>query len=132
MIKSGLACRSGEKGLCLGCNKVKKIGCVGQGLCSNCYMKSHPNYKLYNRKRNLKVKFNLSLEEFEMLSIKQNNKCAICGLQDKLYVDHDHKTGKIRELLCNCCNNGLGRFYDNVEVLQKAIDYLNKHKMEEV
>jgi hypothetical protein len=67
---------------------------------------------------------------------KQNGVCAICFQKErskrkpnhfginKLAVDHDHKTGKIRGLLCNCCNTAIGRFNDSIAVLQNAISYL--------
>ena len=63
--------------------------------------------------------------------MKQNGCCAICGihhtlLTKKLYVDHNHDTGELRGLLCNKCNLGLGIFGDDVSLLQKATDYLNK------
>ena len=45
----------------------------------------------------------------------------------QLAVDHDHKTGAVRALLCASCNNGLGDFRDNITYLQAAIDYLKKH-----
>lgn len=131
MIKSGLAVKAGELGLCLACNKVKKIGCSGQGLCSNCYMKSHRNYRTYIRRSNLK-KFNLTIKSFAELANKQDNKCAICNQVKKLYVDHCHNTGKVRGLLCNGCNSGIGHFYDDINLLEKVLDYLKKNKMEEV
>jgi hypothetical protein len=54
--------------------------------------------------------------------------CAICGrLFDVPFIDHNHLTKKVRELLCRFCNTGLGMFGDNVEVLQRAIAYLQKH-----
>ena len=61
---------------------------------------------------------------------KQNYKCKICGNNEttrknnRLDVDHDHKTGKVRALLCSHCNILLSRSKDNIEILQKAIQYL--------
>ena len=51
----------------------------------------------------------------------------ICGKDEKLVVDHDHKTGKVRGLLCNHCNRGLGHFRDNVKFLEDAVKYLMDH-----
>jgi hypothetical protein len=66
----------------------------------------------------------------------QNGVCAICGKEEyskdrignikQLCVDHDHTTGKIRGLLCNNCNRGLGFFQDSSEYLKSAIAFLNK------
>jgi hypothetical protein len=67
-----------------------------------------------------------------MLSF-QNHKCAICGIDEKeavkqkLYVDHCHTTGNIRELLCHSCNAALGLMKDSIQILTKAIAYLDKH-----
>jgi hypothetical protein len=74
---------------------------------------------------------NFTYLQFEEMVVKQNNKCYICGSgPDKnhsLYVDHDHKTGKVRKLLCNNCNNGIVKLKDDVELLQKAVNYLKEH-----
>jgi hypothetical protein len=63
--------------------------------------------------------------------LNQNNKCAICGrdkseFKKRFAVDHNHKTGEIRGLLCVNCNHGLGTFKDNTIFLNNAIKYLNK------
>jgi hypothetical protein len=81
--------------------------------------------------RNLRVKFNLTVEEYNQILKNQNNACPICGLPTSflsrnLSVDHDHKTGKIRGLLCENCNVGLGHFKDNPNSLRMAIVYLEK------
>lgn len=84
-------------------------------------------------------RFNITIDYYYEMIAKQKNKCAICGLEETrkkpdseeiqiLCVDHDHKTGKVRELLCHACNIGLGKFKDSLELLKSAIDYLNKHK----
>jgi hypothetical protein len=61
---------------------------------------------------------------------KQGNVCAICGKgleKDKrLAVDHNHKTGKIRGLLCVNCNMMLGMSKDNINTLKSAIKYLEE------
>ena len=81
-------------------------------------------------KRHLKWLYNLSLEDYEFFLIKQNNKCAICyNLFDlsnnkNIHVDHDHRTNKIRGLLCMSCNLLLGHAKDSKILLQQAITYL--------
>ena len=83
----------------------------------------------------------MSEYEYDQIYIDQKGKCAICGSKDTgrksdkyFQIDHDHsccKGGKscgkcIRGLLCANCNNGLGRFRDNIELLKNAIAYLEK------
>ena len=88
-------------------------------------------YKVLARKHQLKYRYDLSLEEYNSLLEKQNNVCDICGCDfskdgDKECVDHCHETGKIRGVLCNKCNTGLGMFKDNIGNLKNAILYLKK------
>ena len=52
--------------------------------------------------------------------------CEICERPQKLEVDHNHNTGKVRGLLCSRCNGALGQFLDNIEMLKKAIAYLEE------
>ena len=88
-------------------------------------------YKLNSKKTLLKIRYGLSYERYqEMLKI-QNNQCAICHkhqneLKQTLCVDHDHKTNKVREFLCNECNVALAAFenFDN----KPFLEYLKKHK----
>lgn len=100
------------------------------GSCVTCYnlkLKSKPGRKYY-----LLQKYNLTLEQFDKMLIEQNGSCCICSddLKSKPCVDHDHKTGKIRQLLCGPCNSGLGYFRENVESLKNAILYLEKHNFQ--
>lgn len=88
--------------------------------------------KLSHRKQKLKYKFNMTLEQYDKIFENQNGVCAICDGINKsgrrLSVDHNHKTGKIRALLCDHCNHLLGQAKENIIILQSAIDYLKKHK----
>ncbi len=82
----------------------------------------------YARWYSLKKKFGLSKEQYTELLEKQNHVCAICGKEctKALAVDHCHTTGKIRGLLCNNCNRGIGHLKDSVENLTNAITYLTR------
>lgn len=54
--------------------------------------------------------------------------CEICGDYGPLVLDHDHKTGQVRGLLCHKCNIGLGQFEDNIELMSNAVDYIQRGK----
>lgn len=78
----------------------------------------------------LRTEYGITLVQYERLFEKQSGGCAICGRnQKRLCVDHDHISGRVRGLLCNSCNNGLGRFKDNPKSLRKAADYLESEEM---
>lgn len=77
--------------------------------------------------------YHISLEEYIDMAEKQNFVCAICGEENFamgvnhsgcLVVDHDHKTGEVRGLLCHNCNRALGLFQDNPDLIQRAAKYL--------
>jgi hypothetical protein len=74
------------------------------------------------------VGYSLRIGEFKEMMIAQKSRCAICGAKKDydLCVDHCHKTGKIRGLLCRPCNVGLGQFKDNKKLLACAIRYLSQ------
>lgn len=112
--------------------------------CKVCKKKKHHEYYLDNtekykklaRNRDLK-KYGITLEDQEQMLREQNNKWAICGKEIFLFgsskkltahVDHDHKTDKVRGLLCQECNTGLGKFMDNTDYLLSAVSYLKKNK----
>ncbi|WP_063803523.1 endonuclease VII domain-containing protein [Streptomyces silvensis] len=68
-------------------------------------------------------RYGLTPEAFEQMAEAQGNACAICRDPGELHVDHSHDKGHVRGLLCNNCNNGLGRFRDNPDFLLRAADY---------
>jgi hypothetical protein len=87
----------------------------------------------------LKRKYGITLEKYKELVEAQNGVCKICGgitpnrdWKDgrkqwlQLFVDHDHKTGKIRGLLCNTCNVGISLLKDDIRLLESAIRYLKE------
>ena len=85
----------------------------------------------FDRKRDLKKKYGMSLEEFEAILKSQGYACGVCWSQipqgkGLWHVDHDHRTGKIRGLLCHYCNLALGHFKDDERVMEEAIRYLSK------
>ena len=78
----------------------------------------------------LKNTYKISIEEYEQKLKEQNYSCAICNrhrdeFKRNLSVDHDHKTGKVRSLLCIICNSNVAIVEDKLEIIQK---YLNKHR----
>lgn len=73
--------------------------------------------------------YGITLEEYHTILKEQDYGCKLCGKSEeeegrRLAIDHCHSSGKVRGILCSDCNIGLGKFKDNLEVLQKAIDYL--------
>ena len=76
-------------------------------------------------------KYSMTVEDFEHLADNCSGRCSICEEQDELVIDHDHKTGKIRGLLCSSCNKGLGMFRDSPSRIRNAINYLKKYGSDE-
>jgi hypothetical protein len=95
------------------------------------WAQKHPEKILAkSRRRNLR-KFGLVPEQYEAMLQNQGGVCAICGMNRdarRLAVDHDHATNKVRGILCHFCNTALGKFLDSVEILKKAIEYLEKSR----
>jgi hypothetical protein len=93
---------------------------------TNIRRRNHPEE---TRKNHLWKEYRITLIEYNEMFILQDGRCAICGihqseLQRSLAVDHNHKTGKVRGLLCRECNLGLGYFRDNPDLMSKAMEYL--------
>lgn len=80
------------------------------------------------RRTKLKHRYGLTFEQHQAMYEAQGGICALCGERAASDVDHNHDTGAVRGLLCRACNLGLGMFKDTVEGLQRAIDYLKKHR----
>lgn len=134
---------------------IKHGKCLGgiKNNCIPCYRKMNYDYihadieKYCNNVRFKTVKFTYGLSKSDYLGLilSHNNMCAICGItpeeqtekirkdsrlkkKKNLCIDHDHKTNKVRGLLCASCNLGLGYLEDDINLLKKAIQYLEKYK----
>ena len=95
--------------------------------------RDHAAHAKKQLKRRLLHRYGLSVDEYEQMHITQNNKCAICGNEGgntrstRLFVDHNHKTGKIRELLCPKCNMHLAVIEQGIPKIIEFAKYLHKH-----
>ena len=107
--------------------------------CKNCSKARARSYYADNREREsqrsrksrLKYMYNMTEEDYDAMILKQMGLCAICGKPPKensiLYVDHCHKTGNVRELLCTHCNSAIGHAHESPEILRRAALYVEKH-----
>lgn len=85
----------------------------------------------WQRNYHLRRLYGISLTDYDQMVAERNGKCDICGRvpegkrnQACLHVDHDHRTGRVRGLLCSHCNRGLGFLGDSPETLSRAAAYL--------
>lgn len=106
---------------------------VSSGSCRTCSRISsreagRRNIKKVIDRHNLRV-YGKEPHEIEAMIKEQNNKCMMCEeiFTKTPHLDHNHKTGKARAMLCHHCNTGLGLFKDDISRLQKAIEYLRKY-----
>lgn len=87
---------------------------------------------IHHRDLMLRNNYGIGLEDYKAMYVSQNGKCAICDTHCPdhgkmgLVVDHCHKKGHVRKLLCTHCNKGIGQFKENTEILLKAIEYLKR------
>lgn len=96
------------------------------------WVAKNKDYVKYLKKNNsLLSHYGISLQQYNILVIEQKGLCKICSSPNSkrvkmpdLVVDHDHKTGKIRGLLCSPCNVAIGMLGDSQERLLKVVEYL--------
>lgn len=137
---------------CVTCSQTKPLSEFGierrnkdgyRGQCKMCVSAYQDNWrknnkdlkKEYGQKWYYKAKHKITYEDFLERGKLQNDKCAICSTElkydsignNKAVQDHDHATGKLRDILCHSCNLGLGKFMDNPNILESALNYLRKH-----
>jgi hypothetical protein len=100
------------------------------GLCARCYQRRWANGRPHHRKEiyrrwELKALYGLSEADYHALIALKQGCCHLCGIKtEKLNVDHNHHTGKVRGMLCMRCNIALG-WYEEVNALPNLQEYLN-------
>jgi len=115
---------------CTACSAIKALSeffSYKKGYYHSCCKKcSKVKSQKYHKNVYRFAKYGLKKEDYHIMLINQNNKCAICKseLNNEVTIDHCHESGKVRGILCGKCNKGLGNFRDNVEFLTNAINYL--------
>lgn len=133
-VKTCTKCHRTKNVVHFGVRKASPDGLMAK--CKTCVSKANAEYKKKKpeaqRTSHLKIKYNLTPEEYLQLDTLQEGKCLICGRHKsdfgiELAVDHNHVTGKTRGLLCINCNNGLGKFHDDPNLLDKASEYLRRY-----
>lgn len=105
-------------------------------MCKECRLRKR---REYNRKyperirdTDLKAKYGMTIEDYNTMHARQDGRCAICGTsEEKLVVDHNHKTGQVRELLCHLCNAMIGCAREDIAILTSAVAYLQREQRPE-
>lgn len=100
-------------------------------------VENSPDRRVANRAQLLRSRYGLTAEQHDAMLAEQRGLCFICGnppdpngvkAASRLHVDHDHVTGKVRSLICNHCNRGVGAFRDDPELMRVAALYILKHR----
>lgn len=132
-----------ETKICSKCKEEKSVAefhkrlnrkCGYKSQCKSC-IKLAPKkvYPIQRKNYELNKSYGINLDDYNTLFSNQNGKCKICdrhldevngGKKKYLCVDHCHASGKIRGLLCDKCNRGIGLFNDDKTLLLKAVQYL--------
>ena len=127
--------KCGISSICKSCERSKKLAerLLNPERYNSVKVKSAAKRKLYRKNAALKKMYGITLDQYNILLETQGGKCATCGCDrsDKgrdLCVDHNHKTGKVRGLLCGNCNRGIGYFKEDIQRMESAIAYLKRHK----
>ena len=114
--------------VCYACGTEKPIDQFNKRNDRRHYAECKSCYAPVARKSRMKMRYGLSVEQYEAMCQAQGGLCAICDKapsgRGKLVVDHKHETGAVRGLLCDHCNFFIGNAKESIATLKKAIDYL--------
>lgn len=114
----------------------RKSGYIEQ--CKQCKREYDRAHRTPEKNAQYKVScYGITFAQYSAMVVSQNNKCAVCHKEEAakfrgkktmaLAIDHCHKTGKVRGLLCSNCNTAMGKLKDNVATLESMIKYLGLH-----
>jgi len=116
---------------CSGCRAVKPLAEFPKGRKKRDGQKRYgycnPCHRLYSKRNRFARVYNITLEEYDRILAHQGGVCYIClhpPKKIKLAVDHNHKTGQIRGLLCMLCNRAVGFFRDDDERIARVFNYV--------
>jgi hypothetical protein len=136
-------CKDLTEKACTACKEIKPIAEFSRPhdtFCQSCVAaKRKANYRRPGRgkdmayAKNLERNYGMTMEQYQAQVAKQEGKCAICGIEPnhRLHVDHDHRTGAVRDLLCRPCNYALGNAQDSLRVVRAMVVYLERHAQAE-
>lgn len=113
------ASRSGRGGYCKPCHNVKG---------KQVYERLYGGTREYHLRR----RYGITGAQYDQLVADQGGVCALCRQRAPQHVDHDHLTGRVRGVLCSCCNQGLGNFRDDAATLRQAADYVERLSVQRV
>lgn len=105
---------SGRHCYCKACNNARNRESI---------QRLHGNRRHYH----LTARYGIGEDDVRALIEEQGGVCPICRRPDPTHVDHDHRTGRVRAILCGACNAGLGQFKDDPVRIRNAIAYLSRH-----
>jgi hypothetical protein len=111
------------------CQQHGTLGSVNScGECKAAYMRRYLNDSQRRERNRARVRaytYGLTIDELYDLESIEN--CQICGKSATLVIDHDHRTGKIRGMLCRQCNTGIGMAFEDISILASMIQYIERH-----
>ena|ERR1700754_622458 len=146
-INTNLVVRESNEKKCTKCGETKilnrfsrRADCSGKhhSWCIQCRVIASRKWARDNPEKNriktyrhrLKYRYGLSQEQYDKMFTEQNGRCYICDgsskLDKKLAVDHNHTTGKVRRLLCDMCNKGLGSLRERPDIMERMISYVKE------
>lgn len=111
---------------------LRKCPKCGKVLPESMFAPNSDKCRICRRDYDWQYRYGLSPEQYLELFTAQEGKCKICEKElpdgEYLHVDHNQATGEVRGLLCDQCNRGIGFFHENIEVMKRAIKYLEENQ----